>query len=137
MQLQVGVKVIIRNSTGLYLFLERRDILPGHDKTSWDIPGGRIEPNEALDDALRREVREELGVELVGKPQLMNAQDIFVPTKNFHVVRLTYIVDIESIDVTLSDEHIDYKWLTIEEVLQLHVEPFLKETILLLEMTSA
>ncbi len=31
----------------------------------WDFPGGRIDPGEALEDAVQREVREELGVEFI------------------------------------------------------------------------
>jgi len=136
MQLQVGVKVIIKNSAGLYLFIERSDILPGHDKTSWDIPGGRIHPDETLPDALNREVREELGIDLSGTPNLINSQDIFVPTKDLHVIRLTYVLEMEEQAITLSNEHLAYRWLSIDEVLQLHVEPFLKETLLLLEKIS-
>jgi 8-oxo-dGTP diphosphatase len=136
MQLQVGVKVIIKNSDGLYLFIQRRKILPGHNQHSWDIPGGRISPDEALLDALRRELDEEVGVDFNEIPELINAQDIFVPTKDLHVVRLTYLVDMETPAITLSDEHLDYKWLSIEDVLQLYVEPYLKETLLLIEPLS-
>jgi 8-oxo-dGTP pyrophosphatase MutT (NUDIX family) len=31
----------------------------------WEVPGGRIEPGELLDDCIRREVREEVGLEIV------------------------------------------------------------------------
>jgi 8-oxo-dGTP pyrophosphatase MutT (NUDIX family) len=35
----------------------------------WEVPGGRIEPGELLDDCIRREVREEVGLEIVpGSP---------------------------------------------------------------------
>jgi 8-oxo-dGTP pyrophosphatase MutT (NUDIX family) len=32
------------------------------------VPGGRIEPGELLDDSIRREVREEVGLEIVPGP---------------------------------------------------------------------
>lgn len=56
MKLQVGVKALIKNTSNQYLFLHRSKTTPGATKTYWDIPGGRIEPEEALDDALKREI---------------------------------------------------------------------------------
>jgi len=45
-------------------FLQRRapgnPVLPGF----WEFPGGKAEPSESLLEALRREVREEVGIEL-------------------------------------------------------------------------
>ncbi len=64
MNLQVGVKVLIEKN-GKYLFLRRSQAFkPGPQK--WDIPGGRIEPDEPLSEALEREVREETHLSLGG-----------------------------------------------------------------------
>lgn len=130
MNLQIGVKVLLRSSTGEFLFIKRTQELENVAEALWDIPGGRIEPHEALDEALQREVKEELGIELKGTPQLLNAQDIFVPSKDLHVVRLTYLLDsdIDIAAVQLSDEHQDVAWLSLEEAIGM-TEPFLAETL--------
>lgn len=128
MQLQVGVKVLIRNSAGAYLLLTRSsdyEMTGGGD--DWDIPGGRIDPNEELLTALRREVAEETGVDLPADfaPELLAAQDIMVPAKDLHVVRLTYRLDADIDEVTISGEHTGYKWFTGLELKKLSLEPYL------------
>ncbi len=131
MNLQIGVKVIIRNSNSKILFIKRTKLLQNESETSWDIPGGRIEPDEALEVALAREVSEELGIVIEGNPMLINAQDIFVSSKDLHVVRLTYLIDTEinPSDIHLSDEHQGIVWLSLEETNTITVEPFLKHTL--------
>lgn len=69
MKLQVGVKALIKNDKGALLFLRRSTQLVTDSKeTSWDIPGGRIDPGEQLLDALRREIQEETGFDTVAVP---------------------------------------------------------------------
>ncbi|HMS92997.1 MAG TPA: NUDIX domain-containing protein [Candidatus Saccharibacteria bacterium] len=131
MKLQVGVKVLIHQD-GKYLFLRRSAAFKAGPQ-KWDIPGGRIEPDEPLGVALAREVHEETGLQLTGTDKLLAAQDIFVPNKEVHVVRLTYIGRVDG-DVIISDEHDDYRWMTLEAVgVEPHVDSYLKEVLQTLE----
>lgn len=130
MNLQVGVKVVIKNMDGRYLFLRRCTKLQTDTiEPSWDIPGGRINPQEALLDALKREVKEEIGHNIENAPKLLAAQDIFVQAKDFHVVRLTYFVEENVGKIQLSDEHDEYTWVDAAEIESLSTEPYLAEVL--------
>ena len=94
MILQVGVKALIKNDKGQYLFLRRSERMEAEIEPHWDIPGGRIDSTERLEQALAREIAEETNLTLSGVPQLIAAQDILVPAKDLHVVRLTYLVSV-------------------------------------------
>lgn len=125
--LQVGVKVLLKQGDK-YLFLRREPKFKAGPQ-KWDIPGGRIEPDEPLEEALAREVSEETGLTLEKVDKLLAAQDIFVPGKDIHVVRLTYVGGASG-EVAISDEHDDYKWLTLEEILaEQHIDPYLIEVL--------
>ena len=130
MKLQIGVKVLIKNPRNQYLFIKRTELMQNETEVSWDIPGGRIEPEESLEKALQREVKEELGINLSHTTsKLLNAQDIFVPAKDLHVVRLTYSLDADLESITLSHEHQDFTWIATNQLGDLRVEPFLRETL--------
>ncbi|MFZ1316864.1 MAG: NUDIX hydrolase, partial [Candidatus Saccharimonas aalborgensis] len=62
MQLQIGVKVIITDQSGSTLVLQRAKSDQPDIAETWDIPGGRINVDESLETALKRELREEIGV---------------------------------------------------------------------------
>jgi 8-oxo-dGTP diphosphatase len=128
MILQVGVKVLLRNDEGKYLFLRRAaSFKAGPQK--WDIPGGRIESDEALEDALRREVKEETAMDLTRIDSLLGAHDIFVPEKDLHVVRLTYAGSATG-EIELSDEHDIYKWMAKTELeAEPHVDVYLQQVV--------
>ena len=116
MDLQVGVKILLKNKDGKYLVLFRSVKSNPSVGAHWDTPGGRINPGSALMENLQREVTEETGLEIVGEPRLITAQDILKTHK--HIVRLTYVGSADG-EVKLSEEHTDYKWLILEEILKL------------------
>jgi len=137
MNLQVGVKVLIRNSRGEYLFIRRSTILATDiSEPSWDIPGGRIEPDEYLPEALKREVQEEIGHDIQSIPVLIAAQDIFVSTKGLHVVRLTYTLEENVDDIALSDEHEEYAWVHESQLETGIAEPYLAEVLMQLQKNN-
>jgi len=128
MNLQVGVKVIIKNDDDEILLIRRSDVID-QDVAYWDIPGGRINPEEKLLQALQREVYEETGIQDIEQPRLVAAQDIFVESKNLHVVRLTYTVKSNAIEVVLSGEHTAYQWTDVEVISNLELDPYVKEVL--------
>ncbi len=59
-RIRVVAAVVRRNGA---LLVTRRLDRPGK-RGQWEFPGGKVEPNEAEPDALRREIAEELGCDL-------------------------------------------------------------------------
>ena len=59
--LQVGVKVLVKNSANQYLFLYKPPHASKGFQDKWDIPGGRIIPGTDLVTNLKREIVEEVG----------------------------------------------------------------------------
>lgn len=116
MKLQVGVKIFLKNEEDKFLFVKRSSEKYKEVKDCWGIVGGRIDPGSLLIDNLRREVKEETGLEIVSEPILICAQDI-IPNEDLHVVRLSYVGETQGEPVLDTAENIEYKWLGIDEIL--------------------
>lgn len=120
MTLQVGVKVLLKNPEGKYLLIRRSpDEKNGSGK--WDIPGGRMEASTTMMENLAREVREETGLVMTSEPKVLGIQDMMWPDR--HVVRITHTGTIEGTPI-LSEEHSEYRWATLENILALKDEEF-------------
>ncbi len=114
MELQVGVKALLRNPEGKYLLVRRSPLKYPEVGPKWDIVGGRIDPGSTLLDNLKREILEETKLELKDEPKLVAAQDILrVPGR--HVVRLTYTASISG-EPQIDEDHLEWKWFTMEEI---------------------
>ncbi len=90
----VGVGAILVDDQGR-LFLSQRGPLARNERGLWEFPGGSVEYGERLADALRREMREEYGIDIeVGA--LLDVADHILPEEGQHWVSPTYICRIVS-----------------------------------------
>jgi 8-oxo-dGTP diphosphatase len=127
MELQVGVKILLKNKDGNYLVVCRSAEKYPEVGAKWDIVGGRINPGISLIDNLKRETKEETGLGIISEPKLITAQDILKTDK--HVVRLTYVGFADG-EVRLSEEHSEFKWLSLEEIKNLEpMDKYFKEVL--------
>ena len=120
MELQVGVKVLLKNKAGKFLLVRRNPKKYPEVGAKWDIIGGRINPGTPLLENLKREVKEEVGLEYIGEPKLIAAQDI-LRIVDRHVVRLTFIGEAEG-EPRLDDDHLEFKWFGAQEIKQMNSE---------------
>ncbi|MBI2506558.1 MAG: NUDIX domain-containing protein [Candidatus Colwellbacteria bacterium] len=130
MELQVGVKILLKNAEGKYLLVRRSvEKYPEVGNHQWDIVGGRINLGIPLYENLKREINEEVALKLEKEPRLIAAQDILrIPGR--HVVRLTYIGEIEGQPKLDLNEHSDFGWFTLEEMKRLEgLDLYFKEVL--------
>lgn len=80
----------------------------GEFKDGWEFPGGKIEPSETPEEAIVREIKEELDTE-VEVIEWLDTVEYDYP--NFHLSMGCFICKIKSGDLVLK-EHEAAKWLT-------------------------
>ncbi|HEY4547280.1 MAG TPA: NUDIX hydrolase [Pedomonas sp.] len=97
---------------------ERRALLLRQADGRWDLPGGHLEEGEGLEDALAREVREELGLPLPSV-RLLGEWLYVRPQRRARLVTFYALMNEAAFDLPdlcLSDEHCEAAWIGIGEV---------------------
>ena len=102
---KVVAAIIINNNR---VFATQRGY--GEFKDGWEFPGGKIEPGEMRQEALVREIKEELDTEIEVKDYLETVEYDY---PEFHLSMDCFFCEIKSGDLVLK-EHEAAKWLTAE-----------------------
>lgn len=119
METRIVVTGILKDKD-LFLVVRRSkedDLYPG----CWEFPGGHIEFGETISDALKRELKEEIGFSDFDNPIITNYTDEVKEKsgKTIHNIELDFIIETnkENINITLSKEHTEYAWVPKESEL--------------------
>jgi nucleoside triphosphatase len=121
-------------TVGALILNPRGEVLLMRSHKWWDryvIPGGHIELGETMNDALRREIKEEMGLDIY-EPILIGFQEFIYDDafwKKRHFIFFDYACRTDSLEVTLNDEAQSYVWVPLAEALALPVEPYTRRTL--------
>ncbi len=122
--LGVAGKAVIRKEDKILLVQRPPD--DAFDPNLWELPGGKLEYGEDLIESLKREVEEEVDLQI----------EVKVPFKTWHfykkpywVTGVTFICDYMGGSVKLSPEHQAYKWIDPKDYLEYPLSTTVKEQI--------
>jgi 8-oxo-dGTP diphosphatase len=118
----VGVGAVVWD--GARVLLERRGQPPAEG--SWAIPGGLVELGETTEDAVRREVQEECGIEIEVGPIL----GLFQPIERdadgrirYHFIIVDFLASCRSGELRAGDDAADVRWVAPADLSHYSLNP--------------
>ena len=112
-QIEVVAAIIFQNDK--VLCVQRTEHEKEYVSLKWEIPGGKVEVDEGREEALVREIREELSVDIEVSEFLMTVEHTY---PDFHLTMHVYKGVVTKGEITLN-EYITLKWLSVDELDQL------------------
>ena len=116
---KIVVLGIIKNKDGKILISQRNEPELPEVHLKWDLPGGTNEFGESLEDTIKREIKEETGLEVSIKELVPYSVS---KTWNYethlsHTLLFAYICELQSGETKTNDQGInELKWIAIEEI---------------------
>lgn len=119
----LGIKGLIRNKNGEILLLLKsasRTVVYGQE-IHWDLPGGRIDEGATIDETLKREISEEVGIQNFDNKGLFDAVVSNIEIKNENCGLILFVYEIKprgEYHITLDNEHTEFGWFDKTEAAQ-------------------
>ncbi|MCH4895434.1 (deoxy)nucleoside triphosphate pyrophosphohydrolase [Marinilabiliaceae bacterium JC040] len=108
--IEVVAAIIIKN--GKILCTQRNFNKYDYISKKFEFPGGKVEKGESNEEAIIREIKEELSINITVNKEFLS---VYHEYPDFHLTMHSFLCSAE--DKTLSlNEHIDYKWLLKDEL---------------------
>ena len=116
------------------LILQNRKLLVTKDKGKYYTIGGAIQVNESTEDALVREVREELGVKAQARQLAFVVENRFEQAGvHFHNIEFHYFVDLlERAPLTMQEnaKQLPCRWIALNQLHTVPLKPTFLKTVL-------
>ena len=91
---------------------EREIAFPG----KWTTPGGKVEKSDSVRETLRKEFKEETGLD-IGDDMKFFCDDEFTRPDGYHVIVLKFLCQYRSGEVVIdTNDFTDYAWVGLEEL---------------------
>ncbi len=105
---------------GKVLMLHRQDQKP--QGNTWDMPAGKVHDNESVNEALSREVEEELGIK-INPENFEYSRKFYVKYPEYHYIYHVLTLKIDKMpEIKLNlEENKGFTWLKPEEALKLNL----------------
>ncbi|MBU0613624.1 NUDIX domain-containing protein [Patescibacteria group bacterium] len=115
-KLFTATKAFIKYKGKILILRESGDYQDGTNEGSFDVPGGRVEPGQRFDESLRREIKEETGLNVaIGDPFFVNE---WHPQKNgeqWQIIGIFFECEADTDQVALSEDHNKFEWIDPEQ----------------------
>ncbi len=121
---QISIKGLLRRDNKI-LFLKTTRV------GRYELPGGRIDFGESVEQAFKREIREETGFEKIKIGELVNTWSFINIKENikYHFIVFDFEFFTDENKIKLSDEHTEYKWVGVNEFENLDMRDGHKESL--------
>ncbi|MFH1598181.1 MAG: NUDIX hydrolase [Patescibacteria group bacterium] len=112
---QLSVKGLFRRGGNVLLVKDPKGV--------WELPGGRIKHGEEPEEALRRELDEELGWSKVDIKNIINTWSFSSKINGtyYHFIIIIYTCTSDEENIKKNDEYIKYQWVPISEINNLNM----------------
>lgn len=116
MVIEFGIKGLLINSN-TFLAVHKKNISDG----KFELPGGRMQFGETIEETLKREMLEETGVN-VEPIKLLDTWNYINDERTHQVAGIIFLckkID-EQLEITLSAEHDRYEWLNSKDLTKMN-----------------
>lgn len=108
----ITVVAAVIEHKGKYLCVQRGINKYDYISKKWEFPGGKVEAEESPENALIREIQEELAMEINELNFLITVEHTY---PDFHLTMHTYLCKSEQTTPTLT-EHLEYTWQSASDM---------------------
>ena len=116
-----GIAAVIWTPVSKQYLLLHRSEQKDYGRGIWECVTGRVDQGEGFEDALHREVREELGVK-VQVDHILGTTHFYrgAPSPKNELVGVVYLCSLtETSSIHISAEHSEFRWLSASQALEL------------------